>query len=65
MAFSLRTLIASLVALGKTDEALAAGQQSLRVHPGFRMSRYEGCVRSEAMRWRSGSAGCGEVGLPE
>ena len=40
MAFSLRILIASLAALGKTDEAVAVGQQLLRVHPGFRTERY-------------------------
>jgi adenylate cyclase len=39
--FSLRTLTTSLVALGKTDEALAAAQQLMRVQPGFRMSSYE------------------------
>jgi adenylate cyclase len=41
VAFSLRTLITSLMALGKEEEALAAGQQLIRVQPNFRMSRYE------------------------
>jgi tetratricopeptide (TPR) repeat protein len=40
VAFSLRTLIASLIALGKTDEALAARDHLLRVQPGFRLGPY-------------------------
>jgi tetratricopeptide (TPR) repeat protein len=40
VAFSLRTLIASLMALGKTGEAAAAAQQLLRMQPGFRLSVY-------------------------
>ncbi len=39
--FSLRTLITSLMALGKTEEAVAAGQQLMQLQPGFRMRRYE------------------------
>jgi TolB-like protein/class 3 adenylate cyclase len=41
VAFSLRTLINCLMALNKTDEALAAARHLMRVQPGFRVSRYE------------------------
>jgi len=41
VAFSLRTLIASLIALGKSDEAAAAVSHLLRVQPGFRLGPYE------------------------
>ena len=40
VAFSLRTLIASLIALGKTNDALAARDHLLRVQPGFRLDPY-------------------------
>jgi tetratricopeptide (TPR) repeat protein len=40
VAFNLRTLIASLVALGRMDEAAGAAQQLLRVQPGFRLTPY-------------------------
>jgi adenylate cyclase len=40
MAFSLRLLTASLVALGKTDEAIITGRHLLQLLPGFRMSHY-------------------------
>jgi TolB-like protein len=41
VAFSLRTLIASLIALGKTDDALAARDHLLRVQPGFQLGPYQ------------------------
>jgi TolB-like protein/Tfp pilus assembly protein PilF len=41
VAFSLRTLINCLMAVGKKDEAVEAGQHLLRVQPNFRVSRYE------------------------
>ena len=40
VAFSLRLLIASLVALGKADAAAEAASHLLRVQPGFRLSSY-------------------------
>jgi hypothetical protein len=40
VAFSLRTLIASLIALGKPGEATASAAQLLRVQPGFRLNVY-------------------------
>jgi adenylate cyclase len=39
--FALRLLTASLMALGKVEEARAAGQQLLRVQPLFSMASYE------------------------
>ena len=62
MAFSLRILIASLAALGKTDEAVAVGQQLLWCTRVSGWNAMQGCVRSEAMRWWRGSAGCGRRG---
>ena len=41
VAFSLRTLIASLMALDKFDEAAVAAGHLLRVQPGFRLGPYE------------------------
>jgi adenylate cyclase len=41
VAFSLRILIASLIALGKADEAAAAVNHLLRVQAGFRLAPYE------------------------
>jgi adenylate cyclase len=40
VAFNLRCLTASLVALERMDEARGAAQQLLRVQPGFRLSSY-------------------------
>ncbi len=40
VAFNLRTLTASLVALERMDEARGAAQQLLRVQPAFRLSTY-------------------------
>jgi adenylate cyclase len=39
--FALRTLTASLMALGKVEEARAAAQQLMHVQPRFAMARYE------------------------
>jgi adenylate cyclase len=39
--FALRTLTASLMALGKAEEACSAGRHLLRVQPLFSMARYE------------------------
>jgi tetratricopeptide (TPR) repeat protein len=38
--FNLRTLIASLVALGQMEEAAEVAQQLLRIQPDFRLSTY-------------------------
>jgi TolB-like protein/class 3 adenylate cyclase/Flp pilus assembly protein TadD len=40
VAFNLRTLATSLVALDRMDEARGAAQQLLRVQPGFRLGAY-------------------------
>jgi tetratricopeptide (TPR) repeat protein len=39
-AFNLRTLITSLVALDRMDEAAGTAQQLLRIQPGFRLAQY-------------------------
>jgi adenylate cyclase len=41
VAFSLRTLVASLMALGKTEQAAGAAGHLLRVQPTFQLGRYE------------------------
>jgi adenylate cyclase len=41
VAFSLRTLVASLMALGKTEEAAGAAGHLLRVQPLFQLGSYE------------------------
>ena len=41
VAFALRTLTASLIALGKDDDARAAALQLMRIQPRFAMARYE------------------------
>jgi adenylate cyclase len=38
--FNLRTLIATLVALGRLDEAAGVAHQLLRIQPGFRLGEY-------------------------
>ncbi len=38
--YNVRTLIATLAALGKEDDAVAAGQQLLRIQPDFRLGPY-------------------------
>jgi hypothetical protein len=40
VAFNLRTLTASLVAVDRMDEARGAAQQLIRVQPSFRLSQY-------------------------
>jgi TolB-like protein len=65
MAFSLRMLIASLMALGNTGEATEFAQQLLRVQPTFRMSRYAKLCpfRGDALTIWLGRLR--EAGLPE
>ncbi len=63
--FSLRTLITSLMALGKVEEARAAGRQLMQVQPGFRMGRYAKLCPFQGDTLAGWLDGLRAAGLPE
>ena len=65
VAFSLRTLIASLMALGRSQDASVAGSHLLRVQPGFRLGRYEKRCPFQGETLATWIARLRTAGLPE
>ncbi len=65
VAFSLRILIASLMALGRSQDASTARSHLLRVQPGFRLGRYEKRCPFQGETLATWIARLRAAGLPE